>query len=79
MAAGGFAGAPIMQNPSAESGCKLILVPMPGIHITDIEAAINYWRAKAPSPDGVTLAALTSWTGLLGCAALFLWACSVKR
>ena len=30
---------------------------MPGIHITDIEAAINYWRARAPSPDGVTLAA----------------------
>ncbi len=30
--------------------------PMPGIHITDIEAAINYWREKKPSPDGVTLA-----------------------
>ena len=29
---------------------------MPGIHITDIEAAINYWRAKHPSPDGLTLA-----------------------
>ena len=29
---------------------------MAGIHITDIEAAINYWRAKSPSPDGVTLA-----------------------
>ena len=28
---------------------------MPGIHITDIEAAINYWRAQAPSPDGITL------------------------
>ena len=28
---------------------------MAGIHITDIEAAINYWRGKAPSPDGVTL------------------------
>ncbi len=27
-----------------------------GIFITDIEAAINYWRAKSPSPDGVTLA-----------------------
>ena len=27
----------------------------------------------------ITLAALTSWTGLLGCAALFFWACSVKR
>ena len=30
-------------------------VPMAGIHITDIEAAINYWRKKNPSPDGVTL------------------------
>ena len=26
------------------------------IHITDIEAAINYWRARSPSPDGITLA-----------------------
>lgn len=29
---------------------------MAGIHITDIEAAINYWRARSPSPDGITLA-----------------------
>jgi uncharacterized protein len=29
--------------------------PSVGIHITDIEAAINYWRARAPSPDGITL------------------------
>jgi uncharacterized protein len=29
---------------------------MTGIHITDIEAAINYWRARCPSRDGVTLA-----------------------
>jgi hypothetical protein len=29
---------------------------MEGIHITDIEAAINFWREKRPSPDGVTLA-----------------------
>ena len=29
---------------------------MPGIHITDLEAAINYWREKKPSPDGITLA-----------------------
>ena len=28
---------------------------MAGIHITDIEAAINHWRTKNPSPDGVTL------------------------
>ena len=29
---------------------------MLAIHITDIEAAINYWREKSPSPDGITLA-----------------------
>lgn len=28
---------------------------MAGIHITDIEAAINYWRDRSPSPDGITL------------------------
>ena len=32
---------------------------MPTIHITDIESAINYWRAREPSTDGVTLAAPT--------------------
>ncbi len=32
---------------------------MAGIFITDIESAINYWRARAPSPDGVALAAPT--------------------
>ena len=30
---------------------------MAGIHITDIEAAINHWREEKPSPDGVTLCA----------------------
>jgi predicted Fe-S protein YdhL (DUF1289 family) len=29
---------------------------MLAIHITDIESAINYWREKSPSPDGITLA-----------------------
>lgn len=29
---------------------------MTGIHITDIEAAINHWRARKPAPDGLTLA-----------------------
>jgi predicted Fe-S protein YdhL (DUF1289 family) len=29
---------------------------MAAIHITDIEAAVNFWRARSPSPDGVTLA-----------------------
>jgi predicted Fe-S protein YdhL (DUF1289 family) len=30
-----------------------------GIHITDIESAINFWRARMPSPDGVALPAPT--------------------
>jgi hypothetical protein len=25
---------------------------MDGIHITDIETAINFWRERKPSPDG---------------------------
>lgn len=29
---------------------------MAAIHITDLEAAINWWRARTPSADGVTLA-----------------------
>lgn len=32
---------------------------MAGIHITDIESAINYWRDKTPSPDGFSLMAPT--------------------
>jgi predicted Fe-S protein YdhL (DUF1289 family) len=32
---------------------------MAGIHITDIESAINYWREKSPSPDGFSLAPQT--------------------
>jgi predicted Fe-S protein YdhL (DUF1289 family) len=27
------------------------------LHITDIEAAINWWRERSPSPDGVTACA----------------------
>jgi hypothetical protein len=30
---------------------------MAGIHITDIEAAINWWRDRSPSPDGITACA----------------------
>ena len=30
---------------------------MATIHITDIESAINYWREREPSPDGVVLPA----------------------
>jgi len=32
---------------------------MAGIHITDIESAINFWRARKPSPDGILLPAET--------------------
>jgi predicted Fe-S protein YdhL (DUF1289 family) len=32
---------------------------MAGIHITDIEAAINWWRERSPSPDGVSLPSAT--------------------
>ena len=27
---------------------------MAGIHITDIESAINWWREQSPSPDGIS-------------------------
>jgi predicted Fe-S protein YdhL (DUF1289 family) len=30
---------------------------MAAIHITDIEAAINWWREHSPSPDGITACA----------------------
>lgn len=32
---------------------------VPDIHITDLESAINYWREREPSPDGVALPAPT--------------------
>ncbi len=30
---------------------------MSALHITDIEAAINWWRERSPSPDGITACA----------------------
>ena len=30
---------------------------MADLHITDIESAINWWRARSPSPDGITACA----------------------
>lgn len=30
---------------------------MAGIHISDVEAAINWWRARSPSPDGISACA----------------------
>lgn len=44
---------------------------MPSIHITDIEAAINHWRAQKPSPDGVSLASETR--ALAEVYALMVW------
>jgi len=38
------------------SSTSFASVFMAAIHITDIEAAINFWRDRKPSPDGVTLA-----------------------
>lgn len=32
-----------------------ISIKVSAIHITDIEAAINHWRSKSPSPDGIVL------------------------
>ena len=49
----GFEGA-IMPLP--HSPCIPVTThPMAGIHITDIESAINYRRDKKPSPDGFSL------------------------
>ena len=31
--------------------------PVSAIHITDIEAAINWWRARSPSSDGISACA----------------------
>ena len=45
-------GLPHNQRPRF-GPCPL---PMTTLHITDIEAAINFWREKSPSPDGFTLA-----------------------
>jgi len=45
---------------------------MAGIHITDIESAINFWRQREPSPDGVTLPAATR--ALAGVYALMVYA-----
>ncbi len=47
----------VMPSKPGFPSMAMILVPMAGIHIVDIEAAINFWRARSPSPDGVELAA----------------------
>jgi len=37
--------------------CPPQSMSMAAIHITDIESAINWWRDKKPSPDGITACA----------------------
>lgn len=39
----------------AKTGGSYHAHPMPTIHITDIEAAINFWRTKAPSLENGAL------------------------
>jgi uncharacterized protein len=46
--------APSVKHPSTSTDQQ---APMAGIHITDIESAINWWRERSPSPDGVTACA----------------------
>jgi predicted Fe-S protein YdhL (DUF1289 family) len=50
------------QRVSKLDGYRVILVSLPSfamssIHITDIESAINFWRDRSPSPDGITACA----------------------
>jgi hypothetical protein len=43
--------------PGETAAALLFFRPFPtmaGIHITDIEAAINWWRARSPSLDGIS-------------------------
>ena len=48
------------MTPARAAGAMLFascFAPMAGIHITDIERAINWWRERSPSPDGITACA----------------------
>ena len=47
-----IAGLPMTALPTAPPP----ELPACALHITDIEAAINFWRARAPARDGVELA-----------------------
>lgn len=43
--------------PAGPSTFPRFAHPVAGIHITDIETAINWWRQRSPSPDGITACA----------------------
>lgn len=49
----------MMRLPLLRTGRARRPKHLVGIHITDIESAINYWRAREPSPDGISLPAPT--------------------
>jgi hypothetical protein len=42
------------RSPHSILANRLSAATMAGIHITDIESAINWWRERSPSPDGIT-------------------------
>ena len=52
-----------MLAPPRAAACALLpapplkALPMAGIHIVDIESAINWWRDRSPSIDGITACA----------------------
>ena len=52
--AGGRASA---ATPSRARAADILSAPVAALHITDIESAINWWRARSPSTDGVTACA----------------------
>lgn len=41
-----------MLKPSADLALGALAAPA-GIHVVDVEAAINWWRLRSPSPDGI--------------------------
>ena len=55
----GKAGYPPGPRRAEAGGGPFFAMPSSCIHITDIEAAINHWRERSPSPDGFTLAPAT--------------------
>ncbi|EJE49070.1 putative Fe-S protein [Acidovorax sp. CF316] len=55
----GNAGYPPGPRRAEAGGGHFFAMPSSRIHITDIEAAINHWRQRLPSPDGFTLAPAT--------------------
>jgi len=47
---------PAKNPPAYDRWVPAETFPADAIHLTDLEAALDFWRARAPSPDGVRLA-----------------------